>query len=62
MFAKQDKKHDKLIEYVDKKIDEEQVRTDNQVKGIDKKISNVAIVSISLFAVIIVILLAYQLL
>ncbi|PCG20891.1 hypothetical protein [Brachyspira sp. G79] len=45
-----------------KKIEDNQTKNNKEIKEMNKKIGNVAIVSISLFAVIIIVFLAYQLL
>ena len=45
-----------------KKIEDNQVKNDKEIKEVNKKIGNVAIVSVSLFVIIIIVFLAYQLL
>ncbi|MEI0525705.1 hypothetical protein R4K54_07240, partial [Brachyspira murdochii] len=51
-------KNDKRI----KKIEDNQSKNNKEIKEVNKKIGNVAIVSVSLFVVIIIVFLAYQLL
>ena len=68
--------NDRLVNYIENRFDEEsaktskrikklednQIRNDKEIKRVNKKVSDVAIVSVSIFIIAVIVFLAYQLL